>query len=281
MGNHPIGTDLLDVLQDLNSKFDLITNRLDDLDGRVNEITKSIDHDLKLNYLNSVVRFLEREAVDLINTMSCSYKPETEIHCKSWVSLNIKGYLDNLSMGNLTGAYVMLKQFLGQVKRNSLDVEKNIHCRSEWLQLLDTLENHLNFIQEISTLFVPRHVANSLDGEEFDPDFVSEMFVVPLSHPLRIKIIHALMNSSKRFTTLKKELDIKNTGLLVHHMKPLTDSGFVTQNYKKEYLLTDRGHLIARFLSQIDASLRPDSAVNIESPIVSNLNMTELKVIND
>ncbi|RMG42230.1 MAG: ArsR family transcriptional regulator [Methanobacteriota archaeon] len=281
MGTASSDNDLMDVLRDISSKFDLITDRLDNLDGRVNEITKSIDQDLKLNYLNSVVRFLEREAIDLINTMSCSYKPETEIHCKSWVTLNIKGYLDNLSMGNLTGAYVMLKQFLGQVKKNSLDVEKNIHCRSEWLQLLDTLENHLDFIQEISTLFVPKHLANSLDEGDFDPDFVSDMFVVPLSHPLRIKIIHSLMNSSKRFTALKKELDIKNTGLLVHHMKPLTDAGFVTQNYKKEYLLTERGHLIARFLSQIDASLRPNSSLSLESPVISNLNVTELKVIND
>lgn len=273
--------DIFDVLQSMNTNFSIIVERLDELDSRIENVSKSIDQDLKLNYLNSVVRFLEREAVDLIETMTCSYKPETEVHCKTWVSLNIKGYLDNLSMGNLTGAYVMLKQFLNQVKRNSTDVEKNIHCRSEWLQLMDTLENHMNFIQEISTLFVPKHVTETLDDETFDPDFVSEMFIVPLSHPLRIKIIHALMTSSKRFTALKKELEIKNTGLLVHHLKPLSDSGFVTQNYKKEYLLTERGHLIARFLSQIDASLRPNSGMGIESPNIKNLNLTELKVIND
>ena len=216
-----------------------------------------------------------------VNSMSCSYQPDTEIHCKSWVVSNIKGYLDNLSMGNLAGAYIQLRQFLAQVKRNALDVERNIHCRSEWMHLLETLENHSDFIQEISTLFVPQKFMTNLEDSSFDPDFISSEFIVPLSHPLRIKIIYLLTQSSKRFTSLKDELGIKNTGLLVHHLKPLTDTDFVTQNYKKEYLLTDKGHLVARFLTQIDKSLRPENSISIQNVNIDNINWKKLTVIND
>ncbi len=277
-------SELFESLYDLfNEKFDQLIEKIADLDERVDELRKNIDQDLKLNYLNSVARFLEKEALELMGTMTCSYHLRTEVQCKSWVSSNISGYLENLSIGNLAGAQVMLKQFLQEIQKNMNNLDNNAHCRKEWKYLYETLSHHQEFIREISSLFVPQAVISNLQDASFDPDFVSESFLVPLAHPLRVKIIYSLKESSKRFTAMKEELDIKNTGLLVHHLKPLTDAGFVTQNYKKEYLLTEKGYMVAKFLSQLDASLRPENTVSIEKVKIGidNVDWKELKVIHD
>jgi predicted transcriptional regulator len=78
-----------------------------------------------------------------------------------------------------------------------------------------------------------------------------------------------LKSGSKRFTTLKNELNVKNTGLLVHHLKPLTAASLVVQDHRKQYSLSDKGFIIARYFAQITAAMHPETPATVKvQPLV-------------
>ena len=93
--------------------------------------------------------------------------------------------------------------------------------------------------------------------------------IFPFSHPLRIQILHTLKSGSKRFTSLKNELNVKNTGLLVHHLKPLTDCNLVFQDHRKQYSLSEKGFIVVRYFAQLVAAMHPETPITISmQPLV-------------
>ena len=108
--------------------------------------------------------------------------------------------------------------------------------------------------------------------------------VFPLSHSLRIKIIHQLKSGTKRFTNLKNELKVKNTGLLVHHLKPLIEANIVQQDFQKRYQLTDKGLMIVKHFSKIFTGMHPEDEEEITLGFIDKMdspNVKKLPVLND
>ncbi len=265
------------VLAPKGDRIDLVLQQVNALTQKVADIQKTIDKDLRLTYVNSLSKFLRNEAEDMVERLSCGYHAKTELHCKNWISKNIRGYLQNLENGNLIDAKIFLESFLLEVKGNINDIDKNMHCREDWQTIYEILTRQLDLIKDVAILFTPAEEQLATRKYDFEPSFINEKFISPLSHPIRVKIIYTLKEAPRRFTVLKDELEIKNTGLLVHHLKPLQDAGFVVQNYKKEYLLTEDGILVSKFLAQIDSQLRPTEPIRVN---IEPVKIKKLKVLN-
>jgi DNA-binding HxlR family transcriptional regulator len=270
----------------ISSQLEPIINKSTELENTIEEMKQSINKDLKFNYLNSVAKLLEKDVHGLIDSFKCGYHPQTESQCKTWVKQHASMYAGMLETGDISQAFNILEEFLKVAEKNITDIDKNSRCHNDWIHIRNTLKRHHEFAKDIGSLFMSTPMNTNLKDLEFDPDTVYDDFVLPLSHPLRIKILHSLMNSSKRFTTLKTELDVKNTGLLVHHLKPLSECELVTQTFKKEYMLTEKGISIIKFLTQINQSITPSKPVPIQiKPLVKEEDerpkITTLNVIND
>ncbi len=250
---------------------DVLNEKLTPLKDDVDDLMETYTKDLRLTYLNSVARLLEQEAHQLVDSFKCSYHPQTGTHCKTWVKDHVSMYANALELGDFPYAFSLLEEFLKISQKNVEDDDKNPSCTKDWEQIGVVLKRHYEFVKDIGSLFLKQPVPNTITDVEVHADKLYEMFVSPLSHPLRIKIISSLTHSSKRFTALKKELEVKNTGLLVHHLKPLTDAGIIAQYLKKEYYLTDFGHSVARILAQAQTTFLPSTPVRVEMrPSVTN-----------
>lgn len=255
----------------ISDQIQPVVERSNELEAAMEEMKLSINKDLKLNYLNSVARLLEKEAHELVDGFKCGYHPQTESQCKSWVKTHASMYASMLETGDIAQAFNVLEEFLKVAERNINDIDKNSRCMDDWQQIRKVLKRHHEFARDVGSLFMSSPVSSNLGEMEFDTELVHDEFILPLSHPLRIQILHALINTTKRFTTLKKELGVKNTGLLVHHLKPLTESDLVEQTYNKQYTLTDKGASIVRFLSQVTQSLLPLKPVKMNiQPLVND-----------
>ena len=232
-------------------------------------------------YLNSIGRLLEREAKDTIDSFACAYHPATEINCKSSLKGWISSYTNALSMGDLAEAFTVLNDFIEEAEHNVKDLDKGSHCKSDWKDILKILNRHKEVAKDLSAQFTNRKVPADIGELDFNPKEMYDEVVFPLSHTLRLQIIHALKSGSKRFTALKDELDVKNTGLLVHHLKPLTESGIIHQDFQKRYQLTDRGFMVARYFSQIAAAMHPEDAATVTIGTIEHPRVKKLTVIND
>jgi len=241
-----------------------LSEKLTPLKEEVDDLMDTYSKDIRLNYLNSVARLLEQEAHQLVDGFTCSYHPQTGSHCKTWVKDHVSMYANALELGDFPYAFSLLEEFLKISQNNTKDADKNSSCVKDWEKISTVLKRHYDFVKDIGSLFLKQPVPNTITDVEIQAEKLYESFVSPLSHPLRIKIISSLTRNSKRFTALKKELEVKNTGLLVHHLKPLTDTGIIAQYLKKEYYLTDFGHTVARLLAQAQTSFLPSTPIRVE-----------------
>ncbi|MHA2501307.1 MAG: ArsR/SmtB family transcription factor [Candidatus Kariarchaeaceae archaeon] len=240
--------------EDLKTLFEeVIEEKLGALESEIAGIKST----MTAQYLSSIGRMLEREAKETIDDFACSYHPATEMNCKSSLKGWIAQYTNALSMGDLPEAFAVLSDFKEEAKKNVSDFDKGAHCKQDWKEIQKILNRHSDVAKDLSAQFTNRSVPADIGELDFSPEEMYEEVIFPLSHTLRLQIIHALKSGSKRFTALKDELDVKNTGLLVHHLKPLTEAGIIDQDFQKRYLLTDRGFKIARYFSQIAAAMHP------------------------
>lgn len=242
---------------------EVIRAEIEPIKKEIEEIKSSLNRDLKLNYLNSFGRLLEREALDTVNNFSCSYHNSTGVACKAFLKDYISKYTQALSIGDVANAFTILKDFNDFAVRNSEDSDKLSQCRKDWIEITRILKRHKDVAKDISAIFVTREIPADIAELDFVPTELYEDVIFPFSHPLRIEIVHALKSGSKRFTTLKNDLDVKNTGLLVHHLKPLTNANLVIQDHRKQYSLSDKGFLVARYFSQLFEALKPDDPITI------------------
>ncbi|MCH8906135.1 MAG: hypothetical protein IH840_03515 [Candidatus Heimdallarchaeota archaeon] len=242
---------------------EIIQDEIRPLRQEIDELNNSLNRDLKLNYLNSFGRLLEREALDTVNNFNCSYHNTTGKACKSLLTDYITQYTQALSMGDVASAFTILKEFNDFATSNAIDNDKLSQCRKDWTEITRILKRHKEVAKDISALFATREVPSDIAELEFSPLELYNEVIFPFSHPLRIEIVHALKSGSKRFTTLKNELNVKNTGLLVHHLKPLTSSNLVIQDHRKQYSLSDKGFLVARYFSQLTAAMKPQEPITI------------------
>lgn len=260
----------------------LIQHAIDDqmlvIQDEISNLRDSINNDLKLHYLNSVSRLLEKEAVTLIDSFKCPYEAENT-SCKNWVKKNVRNYALELEHGDIPKAFEILNQLLKEIEDGVVAEGTRNPCRAHWTRLKETLDRHYELARDLKPL-VERKMVRGMRDIDFDVEAIHEEFIVPLAHVLRMQILHALLNTSRRFTELKDMLGVKNTGLLVHHLKPLSEAGLITQNFKKDYFLTDRGYIYAQFLSEISMNLHSTKdLVAPLNPIVSS--QLELNVIED
>ncbi|MHA2097573.1 MAG: hypothetical protein ACW99A_02720 [Candidatus Kariarchaeaceae archaeon] len=257
----------MDILASKSELKQIIQNAINEqlvpLREEVETLNITINRDLKLNYLNSIARLLEREAIETIEKFACSYHVTTDKTCKTLLRDYIKQYTEALSMGDLASAFSILSEFERVAIQNSKDVDKLANCNKDWEIVSSILKRHREVAKDISALFSAREVPSDIGELDFSPDELYEEVIFPFSHPLRIKIIHTLKSGSKRFTALKNELKVKNTGLLVHHLKPLTESNIVVQDHRKQYSLSDRGFLIVKYFAQLSASLHPETPITV------------------
>lgn len=242
---------------------DALDKQLIPLKEEMENLNISINRDMKLNYLNSIAKLLEREAIETIKNFSCSYHVTTDKACKNLLGDYIRQYTEALSMGDLASAFTILSEFENIAKENSKDVDKMSNCNKDWATVTRILKRHREVAKDISALFSARQVPSDIGELDFSPDELYTEVIFPFSHPLRIKIIHTLKSGSKRFTALKNELNVKNTGLLVHHLKPLTEGNLVIQDHRKQYSLSDKGFLVAKYFAQLSASLHPETPITV------------------
>lgn len=247
---------------------DAIDERLTPIKEELTSIN-NINRDLKLQYLNTIGRVLEREALETIDNFSCSYHQSTGITCKSLLREQITKYTEALSFGDLASAFTILNAFDKMAKRNAGDKDKVLSCNKDWEAISRILKRHREIAKDISALFSAREIPSDIGELDFSPEELYNEVIFPFSHPLRIQILHTLKTGSKRFTSLKNELNVKNTGLLVHHLKPLTDSNLVFQDHRKQYALSDKGFTIIRHFAQLAAAMHPETPITISmQPLV-------------
>jgi DNA-binding HxlR family transcriptional regulator len=257
----------MDILSSKSELKHIITDAINELllplKEDVEQLNLTINRDLKLNYLNSIARLLKKEAIEKINNFSCSYHITTDTTCKSLLRDYINQYTEALAMGDLAGAYSILTKFEDMAIQNAKDSDKISNCNKDWKVVSSVLNRHREVAKEVSTLFSVGDVPSDLNKLEFSPEQVYEDIISPFSHPLRLKIVNKLKSGNMRFTDLKNELNVKNTGLLVHHLKPLTETNLVIQNHRKRYSLSDRGFLIVKYFAQLSKSLQPETPITV------------------
>lgn len=248
---------------------DSIEEYVSPIKNELSELTSSINRDLKLNYLNSIGRLLEREALEAVETFNCTYHHTTGNACKNMLKEQFSKYAQAVAMGDMANALSILNEFEKQAQENSIDSDKSDHCNSDWKNVLRIIKRHKDIAKDVSALFTAREVPSDIAELDFQPEELYEEVIFPFSHPIRIQIIHALKSGSKRFTALKNELGVKNTGLLVHHLKPLTEANIVLQDHRKQYSLSDKGFTVARYFSQLSNLLHPEEPETISiQPLV-------------
>jgi DNA-binding HxlR family transcriptional regulator len=260
----PSNTVLIQLIQET------IAKQIDPLKKEMDLLVESIDRDLKLNYLNSIARFLQKEAVETVDNFICSHQYSTSVECKQSLKSYFSKYTQALAMGDMANAFAILKEFEELAIRNVNDNDKGGNCPKDWRKIGKVLSRHKDVAKDMSALYMAREIPSDIGELEFSPEEIFKEVVFPFSHPLRIQLIYALKSGSKRFTTLKEELKVKNTGLLVHHLKPLTGSGLVVQDHRKQYLLTEKGYIVAKYFAQIAAAMHPEepTMVNVQPLIV-------------
>ncbi|MHA2105821.1 MAG: DUF7347 domain-containing protein [Candidatus Hodarchaeales archaeon] len=250
------------------------------LKEEVEHLNTTISRDLKLNYLNSIARLLKMEAMERINKFSCSYHITTDTTCKSLLRGYVNQYTDALAMADLAGAYSILTKFEDIAIQNVNDSDKISNCNKDWEVVSSLVNRHREVAREASTLFSSQEIPSDINNLEFSPEQVYEDIIFPFSHKLRLKIVNKLKSGNMRFTDLKNELNVKNTGLLVHHLKPLTEKNLVIQDHRKQYSLSDKGFLIVKYLAQLSESLQPETpiTVSLQPLVVLNDDPLPLKI---
>jgi DNA-binding HxlR family transcriptional regulator len=255
-----------------------MTEQMEGLYSALNSVVTSVRRDFKLNYLNLIARSLEAEAKENINSFQCAFPHAQEKKCKNTVNTYISKYTRAIASGDIEGAFDVLDDLEDAADTIISKMDDTANCKSDWLSISKIVKRHKDIAQSHAQ-FSSSSITPNLSDLDFDTEELYENFIFPMSHTLRIQIVHALVEGPKRFTELKDMLDVKNTGLLVHHLKPLTEAGFIAQDYKKEYNLTDRGVSVARELGKVSKLLNPERDVlpAIEDAIPT---VKQLRVIN-
>jgi hypothetical protein len=272
----------MDILASKSELIHIIQNAISELllplKEEVEHLNITINRDLKLNYLNSIARLLKMEAIETFDKFSCSYHISTDITCKSLLRSYVNQYTDALAMADLAGAYSILTKFEDTAIQNANDLDKSSNCKKDWDVVSSLLNRHREVAREVSTLFSGREVPSDINNLEFSTKQVYDDIIFPFSHPLRLKIVNKLKSGNMRFTDLKNELNVKNTGLLVHHLKPLTETNLVIQDHRKQYSLSDRGFLIVKYFAQLSKSLKPETPITVTIQPLDVLNDEPLPI---
>lgn len=104
---------------------------------------------------------------------------------------------------------------------------------------------------------------------------VNKIFTA-LSHEIRREIIRILAEESpKTFSELMNELDIRDTGTMVFHLRKL--EGLITKNERGEYVLTDLGRRAYQIMNQIKTE-RKEEVKEVSEKIIEK-SRTEEKII--
>ncbi len=220
-------------------------------------LSKSINKDIKMNYLVTISRVLEKEAEDMVSNFNCAFDISTGLECKSSIKDKISKYIQALAMGDIPNAISEINQLEKNAKNNAYDPDRAGQCAHDWKSVVRIVKRHKEIMKELSSTYSTSSVPADVGEFEFDTDKLYSDVIFPFSHPLRIQLVHSLMEGGKRFTTLKNELNVKNTGLLVHHLKPLTEANLVIQDHRKQYSLSEKGYIVVRYFSQLTSALEP------------------------
>lgn len=238
----------------------------------IEQLSKSINKDIKMNYLSTISRVLEKEAEDMVSNFTCAFDISTGLECKSNIKERISKYIQALAMGDIPNAMSEINQLEKNAKNNAYDPDRAGQCAHDWKAVVRIVKRHKDIMKELSSTYSTSNVPADVGEFNFDTEKLYTDVIFPFSHPLRIKIVHSLMEGGKRFTTLKNELNVKNTGLLVHHLKPLTEANLVIQDHRKQYSLSEKGYTVVRYFSQLTAAFEPMDV---------NITMLPLVVLKD
>ena len=259
----------MNVTFDINELKNVINDAVESKLGAIHEeienLSEKVSKDLKINYLSTMARALEREATQVVNGFECAYDVKSGMSCKSEVKRKIANYTHSLAVGDIANALTVIEKLHSDAKTNAYNDDKAQGCNRDWKEVNRFVSRHKELVKDLAASMTPNSVPADLGELEFDPSLLYTQIIFPFSHELRIKIIHTLKNGSKRFTALKNDLGVKNTGLLVHHLKPLTQAKIVVQDHRKQYSLSEKGYLVDRYLSQLSSALQPNE------PIISML----------
>lgn len=232
-------------------------------------LSSQINKDIKINYLSTMARALEREADQLVKNFECSYDVQTGQDCKSSIKAKVANYTQSLAVGDIANSLTIITQLHNSAKKNAFDSSRSSNCNRDWKEVSKIVSRHKEIVKDLSATITPNNVPTDLGELDFDPETLFEQVIFPFAHILRIQIIYSLKNGSKRFTALKNELEVKNTGLLVHHLKPLTEAKLVTQDHRKQYSLTEKGYLVVRYFSQLSEAIKPnETMISMIQPLV-------------
>ena len=261
-----VSLDTEDLKKIINESIkDQITPILEELDTLSTQINK----DIKINYLSTMARALEREADQLIKNFECSYDVVSGQDCKSSIKAKVANYTQSLAVGDVANSLTIITQLHNSAKKNAFDSNRSSNCNRDWKEVSKIVSRHKEIVKDLSATIIPNNVPTDLGELNFDPKTLFENVIFPFAHILRIQIIYSLKNGSKRFTALKNELEVKNTGLLVHHLKPLTEAKLVTQDHRKQYSLTEKGYLVVRYFSQLSEAIKPnENMISMIQPLV-------------
>lgn len=257
-------------IDDLKSIIkEAIDEKVKPMQEEFDNLSNQINKDMKINYLSTMARALEREANQVIQAFECSYDVQTGQSCKSSIKSRIANYSQSLAVGDVANSLTIITQLHNDAKKNAFDSSRSANCNRDWKEISKIVSRHKEIVKDLSSTLTPNQIPSDLGELDFDPQSLFDGVIFPFSHILRLQIMHSLKSGSKRFTTLKNELDVKNTGLLVHHLKPLTEAKLVQQDHRKQYSLSEKGYLIIRYLSQLSDALNPsEPIVSMVQPLV-------------
>ncbi|MCY3413265.1 MAG: hypothetical protein INQ03_16615 [Candidatus Heimdallarchaeota archaeon] len=248
---------------------DTIKEQMAPLREEIDTLASRINNDIKINYLSTMARALEREANQLIQTFECSYDVQTGQSCKSDIKTKIANYTQSLAVGDVANSLTQITRLHNEAKKKAFDSSRTANCNRDWKQVSQIVSRHKEIVKDLSTSLSTNNAPSDLGELEFEPQNIFDEIIFPFSHILRIQIIHTLKNGPKRFTALKNELEVKNTGLLVHHLKPLTEAKLIIQDHRKQYTLSEKGYMVVRYLSQLADALSPkEPIVSMVQPLV-------------
>lgn len=91
--------------------------------------------------------------------------------------------------------------------------------------------------------------------ESLSEDAVMKNVLEPISNRQRLQILKMLASQARSFSAISDQSGLRG-GNLLFHLQRLSDAGMIVQQHERgDYLLTEKGYVVLRAISEIAASL--------------------------
>ena len=191
-------------MSDFDSKMDIkkvikdsIEEYVAPLKAEIEILSKSINKDIRMNYLSTIARVLDKEAEEIVGNFSCAYDITTGIECKSKIKESIAKYTQALAMGDIPNSLSEITSLERKAKKNAHDPDRSVICSNDWKEVVRITKRHKDVVKELSATYSATKVPGDIAEFEFNTEKLFSEVIFPFSHQLRIDIVHSLMSGAK------------------------------------------------------------------------------------